>query len=470
MNKIRLALVGRPNVGKSALFNRICKKRKAIVHEEEGITRDRIYEDAELFGKAFEVIDTGGIRTSEGDDAFQDEITLQAQIAMEEADTIIMVVDCRVGVTNLDRYVASLLRKKGKKLCLAVNKVDDENFEDTVAEFYQLGIGDVFAISASHGHNIAELLECALEGVEPPEEENVEGLKIAFVGRPNVGKSTYVNALLDEKRCIVSPVAGTTRDAIDVAFSYNDIHYTLIDTAGIRKKKGESEVVDKFAAIRTERALSRADICIFMIDANEGLTAHDKRIATQIEEEGKGCILFVNKWDAIKGFQMEHCRQGILQEAPFLGHCPILFGSALTGRNTESIFEKIESVREAMHQRITTGRLNAFVADMMQRYHPPMVNGKRLRIYYLTQVSTNPPKFTFFINYKDLFVDSYKKYLINRFRETFGFEGIPLKFYTRAKKKQTKGQRLSQRKAPPSLESVLTVDELVFATPAEDIL
>lgn len=475
---IRIALVGRPNVGKSALFNRICQRRKAIVHEKEGVTRDRLYEKAELFGTEFEIIDTGGIKTSLKEDEFQEEITLQAQIAIEEADSIIMVTDCRVGVSPLDQYVASLLQKTGKKVILAVNKVDAEHFVTETAEFYGLGISHLFPVSAHHGHNVAEMLEEALRDVEPEilDEEN-ESIQVAFIGRPNVGKSTLMNHLLHEKRCVVSPEAGTTRDAIDVKYESEGIHYTLIDTAGIRKKKGEKEAVDKFAAVRTEKVIARADVCVLLLDATQGVTAHDKRIAQMIEEQGKGCVILFNKWDLVKGFRMEHCIKAVKMEASFLAHCPMLFISALEGRNLNKIFDAVGRVYDGMRMRITTGKLNGFVEEMMHRYHPPMIKGKRLRIYYLTQVKNHPPRFLLFVNHSELMSDTYKKYLINRFRETFGFDGVPLVFMLRDKKKQQERAALKPRPRQQQetvheelLEDALHVEDLLAETAAEDLL
>lgn len=472
---IRIALVGRPNVGKSALFNRICQRRKAIVHEKEGVTRDRLYERAELFGTEFEIIDTGGIKTALHEDAFQEEITIQAQIAIEEADSIIMVTDCRTGLSPLDSYVASLLQKTGKRVTLAVNKVDADHFEAYAAEFYSLGIPKIFPVSAHHGNNVAELLQEALQGIEVEEmEPESETIKVAFIGRPNVGKSTLMNHLLEEKRCVVSPEAGTTRDAIDVKYEHDGVEYTLIDTAGIRKKKGEKDPVDKFAALRTEKVIERSDVCVLLLDATQGLTAHDKRIAQMVEEQGKGCVLLFNKWDLVKGFRMEHCQKALRMEAQFLSHCPMLFISALEGRNIDKIFEQITLVHNAMTMRISTGKLNAFVEEMMHRYHPPMINGKRLRIYYLTQIKTHPPRFLLFVNHSSLMGETYKKYLINRFRETFGFDGVPLTFMLRDKKKQQERAALTPRPASrlhqEAIEEELLVEELLATTAPEDLL
>jgi GTP-binding protein len=434
--RLKLALVGRPNVGKSALFNRICKKNIAIVDEMEGVTRDRLYAEADLFGRPIEVIDTGGIDL-QSEIAFQEEVRRQAEIAIEEADVIVMVVDSRVGITTLDDEVVRLLLRTGKRVVLAVNKVDDREQRHLVHQFYPLGISRMLPVSAAQGYQIAELLEQAFEGIPHPAEEN-EGedskIRVAIVGRPNVGKSTLLNYLLNEERCVVSPIAGTTRDSIDVEITVNGRAFTLIDTAGIRRKKSEHDVVDKFAAIRTERAIERADICVMMLDAREGMTAQEKRIVRHIEEQGKGCILLFNKWDLVKGFRMEHCLKGIQQEASFTAHCPTLFVSANTGRNLDALFEHIETVHEQQHRRITTGQLNKFMEKVVQKYHPPMIQGKRLRIYYLAQVDTHPPRFVFFVNDPDRMCDSYKKYIINQFRETYQFTGVPLIFNLKGRK------------------------------------
>lgn len=433
--RLKLAIVGRPNVGKSALFNRICKKKIAIVDEAEGITRDRLYADAEHFGHPFEVIDTGGINP-QSEIPFQEEIRRQAEIAMVEADVIVMVVDGTVGVTLLDELVARLLLRTGKRIVLAVNKIDDLSKMDLLYPFYALGISRIVAVSATQNFQLAELLEEAFEGIElPPEEaEKEEMIRIAIVGRPNVGKSTLMNHLLQEERCVVSPIAGTTRDSIDVEIQAEGKRFLLIDTAGIRRKRAEHEVVDKFAAIRTARALERADVCVLVIDAVRGMTTQEKRIAREIEALGKGCILIFNKWDLVKGFRMEHCLKSVQIDLPFLSHCPTLFSSALTGRRLETFFQEVASVYEQQNRRITTGQLNKFVEKVVQQYHPPMLDGKRLRIYYMAQVDVQPPRFVLFVNNVHLMVDSYKKYMINQFREAYGFLGAPIKFFLKGRK------------------------------------
>ncbi len=439
----KLAIVGRPNVGKSALFNRICKQKIAIVDEAEGITRDRLYAESELFGLSFQVIDTGGIN-SRSKALFNEEIKRQAEIAIEEADTIIQVVDGQIGLTDLDHEVAQILHRSKKPVCLAVNKIDHHGLLSEIHSFYSLGIPNIVPVSAAQGWQIAELLEVAFKDVPKniSEKEEDPSIKIAIVGRPNVGKSSLVNYLLDEERCIVSPIPGTTRDSIDVSFTLDGQQYTLIDTAGIRRKRAEHEVVDKFAAIRTQRAIERSDLCILMIDAQEGMTGQEKRIANSIEEAGKGCLILLNKWDLVKGFRMEHCLQGIEEEVPFLKHCPKLFLSVKTGRNVDKIFPLIQDIYANSTKRITTHQLNKFVADALQRNHPPMIMGKRLRIYYMAQVDVQPPKFILFVNYPNLMNDTYKKYLYNQFRDVYQFTGVPIVMHLKGKEKRDKPKEL----------------------------
>lgn len=432
---IKLAIVGRPNVGKSALFNRICKKKISIVDEAEGVTRDRLYAKAELFGLPFEVIDTGGINARSAA-VFNEEIKRQAEIAIEEADTLIMVVDSLVGVTDLDIELARTLLQTKKPVCLAVNKIDDISQENKIHDFYSLGISKIIPVSAAQNWHIAELLEVALAGFSKEESEiHPTSINIAVVGRPNVGKSSLVNYILDEERCIVSPIPGTTRDSIDIAVTYKDDPYTLIDTAGVRRKRAEHDVVDKFAAIRTQNAIERSDLCLLLLDAQEGMTVQDKKIANMIEEAGKGCILLFNKWDLVKGYRMEHCIKSIEEDVPFLKHCPKIFISAKTGRNVEKIFTVAKEVYNDSRKRITTHQLNKFVEGALQRNHPPMVMGKRLRIYYMAQVAIEPPKFVLFVNYPNLMTDGYRKYLYNQFREEYGFTGVPILLYLKGKSK-----------------------------------
>lgn len=434
--KPKIAIVGRPNVGKSALFNRICQKRISIVDSEEGITRDRLYAETEAFGRSFILVDTGGIDFAD-DLAFNEKIRQQAFIAVEEADVIVFVVDGQVGPLALDGEIAKILLRSQKPVILAVNKVDFSKEEGKVHQFHSLAIREMIGVSALQGYQIAELLEKAFSLLPVVEDEaqaeQSSAIRVAIVGRPNVGKSTLLNTLLEEERSIVSPIAGTTRDAIDVLITDEGTDFLLIDTAGIRRKKSEKEVVDKFAAIRTKEAIERADVCLLVFDSFEGLTTQEKRIASDIEAMGKSCILLFNKWDLIKGLRMEHALRGVREEASFLKHCPILFISALEGRNVKEILSLVKEVHAQRGQRISTGTLNQFVGRCLQKYHPPLITGKRLRIYYMTQVEVHPPKFVLFVNYPNLLTESYRKYLLNHFREEFGFKGCPLTLELRGK-------------------------------------
>lgn len=439
----KIAIVGRPNVGKSALFNAIAKKRISIVDEAEGITRDRIYAACDFFNYPFELIDTGGIDFHSNAD-FIEEIRRQAHIAIEEADSIIMVVDARCGVQELDVEVAKILHTTKKPLCLAVNKVDNYNERDSIYEFSKLGIKDIVAVSAVHTFHIAELLEVALKSFDKTVHGDAadETTKIAIIGRPNVGKSYLLNSLLGEDRSIVSEIAGTTRDAIDTKITFEGKDYLLIDTAGIRRKFKEKDVVEKFAAIRSKEALDRADIAILVIDAMQGMTSEEKKIARGIEEEGKGCLVLFNKWDLAKGkgFRMEHAAKSIEDAVPFLSYCPKIFISAKTGRNLEKIMPEIVAIVKTIHSRIATPALNKCVIAAMQKYHPPAIKGKRLRIYYLAQIDTTPLKFMLFVNSPKLMEESYKKYLINQLRETFELKGAPIVLELRGKEKKRRPQ------------------------------
>lgn len=453
----KLAIVGRPNVGKSALFNKLAGQRISIVDEAEGITRDRIYAKGDFFGKPFELIDTAGL-DYRSDAPFNELMLQQTEIAIEEADTLVLVVDGTVGVHPMDLEVAKVLLRTKKPVCLAINKIDHPSKGDRLHEFYELGISRMLPISCIHAYHMAELLEMAFESFnfEGIESAPKEGVHVAIVGRPNVGKSTLVNHLLDEQRCIVSPIAGTTRDAIDVKVEAFGKKYTFIDTAGIRRKAGEKEVVDKFAYMRTEAAIERADVCVLMIDAETGLSSQDKRIAQMIEEEGKTCVIVLNKWDKVKGYRMEHCLKALQLDATFLAHCPTVFMSALEGRNVDKLFSLIEKAYAATTQRITTGQLNKFIEKTLQKYHPPMIQGKRLRIYYMAQIGISPPRFVVFVNKSELMAASYKKYLINSFRETFNFAGCPLEFILRGKNEATQEQK------PEELEQKQTTPQAVL--------
>ena len=419
----KIAIVGRPNVGKSALFNCLIKKRLSIVDEEEGVTRDRVYGIGDCFGKPFEAIDTGGMLSDEP--LFGEKITRQAEVAIEEADAIIQVVDGTVGPQALDLEVAKILRRTKKPVVLAVNKMDNTQQLERIQAFACLGLHPIIATSATHRYQIAELLE-ALHLPEPKEEEAPSTApRIAIIGRPNVGKSMLLNAILGSERCIVSPVPGTTRDSIDTMVTKKGTPYIMIDTAGIKRKPKEKAVVEKFATIRTEQAIERADICLLVIDCQMGVTSEEKKIARAVEKAEKGCVVALNKWDLVHNVRMEHALMGVEHEVPFLAHCPRLCISAKTSRNVDALFPLINTVSESMDRRIPTHKLNKALMAWMQHTHPPMIGGKRLRIYYMAQVDVHPPRFVLFVNHTRLLEDGYRRYLINQLRAEFQFEGVP---------------------------------------------
>lgn len=426
----KIALIGRPNVGKSALFNRICQKRIAIVDEEEGVTRDRLYAPIEFLEKSAALIDTGGIDPYSNRDVNQ-QVLAQSKKALDEADFVIMVVDAIVGPTLLDKEIARLLLQYDKKIVLAINKVDDPSKEDLAHRFYSLGVQELVTVSAAHGHNIKTLMEKIFCHV--PQQEKISDqkeIKVALIGKTNVGKSTLFNALINEERAVVSPKAATTRDSINTLVTYEGNRYIFIDTAGIRKKSKEETVIEKFASIRTEEAIYRADICLIMIDSLVGMTTFDKRIIHEIEKAKKGAIFIINKWDLIKDVPMEHYRNAVKKMVPYF-HYPICFISAQTKRNISEIFPLIDAVKQNLLQTISTPDLNKFIQKCMQKYAPPQIDGKRLRIYYLIQKSVNPQVFLLFVNYADLLLPTYKKYLINAFRKEYGFKGVPILFQVR---------------------------------------
>ena len=464
-NLPKIAIVGRPNVGKSALFNCVVEKRLSIVDEEEGVTRDRLYGISDLFGRPFEVIDTGGMLSTEPN--FGEEITRQAEIAIEEADGIIQVVDGMAGPQALDMEVSKILRRTKKPVVLAVNKMDNTQRLDQVFAFSCLGIQPMIATSATHRYQIAELLESLLKKIPEVSIEHVESThpKVAIIGRPNVGKSLLLNALLGDDRCIVSPTAGTTRDSIDTLLSRNEKNYTMIDTAGIRRKFKEHAVVEKFAAIRTQEAIERADLCILVIDCQDGVTSEEKKIARSIEEANKGCLLALNKWDLVKNFRMEHAMKGLEHEIPFLAHCPKLFLSAKTGRNIDKLFPMIDSVISSLDKRIPTHKLNKGLMEWMEHYHPPMIGSKRLRIYYMAQIDVRPPSFVLFVNNARLMDEGYRRYLVNRLRETYQFEGVPFILTLRGKttnKNRRQPKEKESSRDDKDLSSLATIVEETF--------
>lgn len=439
MSKPVVAIVGRPNVGKSTLFNRLAGMRKAIVEDIPGITRDRIYDKSEWDGREFIIIDTGGLRIDD-DDVFASHVRKQAEIAIEEADVIILVVDTRAGLSYEDSMVAEILRKSDKPVVLAANKVESFQNQSDYYEFYSLGLGEPVPISAAHGMNVNDLLDAVVE-LFPPEEEPEEdslSTRIAVVGRPNVGKSSLVNAILGEERVIVSDVPGTTRDAIDTPFRYGSSAYILVDTAGIRKKSRIKESTERYSVVRALKAVERSDVALLIIDATEGVTEQDQRIAGFINEEGKAIIIVVNKWDLVTKDDktMQAFDKAIREELKFLAYAPILYVSALTGKRVPKILELVDFVAEQHHRKISTSDLNKIINEAMLLNPPPGAGKKKLKVYYSTQIKTGPPTFVMFANDPELMHFSYLRYLENNLRQTFGFEGSPIRIFVRRRKEQ----------------------------------
>ena len=432
-----VAIVGRPNVGKSMLFNRLVGQRLSIVEDTPGVTRDRLYAECEWCGRKFDMVDTGGIEPTT-----DSEILLfmreQAQIAIDAATVIILVTDLRTGVTAADKDVANMLLRSKKPVVLAVNKADSTGATDPgVYEFYSLGLGDPIPTSAVHGHGTGDLLDECLKYFPPAEEEEEEDdlVKVAIIGKPNVGKSSLLNHILGEKRVIVSDVAGTTRDAVDSVFENETGRYLFIDTAGIRRKAKVEEAVEKFSVMRAQLAIERADVCLILIDARDGVTEQDTKIAGLAHEAGKASIVVVNKWDLVEKETgtMEKMRKDIMRDLSFMSYAPILFISALTGQRTNRLFELINFVNDQSSMRITTGMLNNVLADAQARVQPPTDKGKRLKIYYMTQTGIKPPNFVIFCNSRELFHFSYQRYLENQIRSVFGLEGTPVRIVIRQK-------------------------------------
>ncbi|NGX28340.1 MAG: GTPase Der [Candidatus Anoxychlamydiales bacterium] len=431
-NLYKLAIVGRANVGKSLLFNRICKKKISIVHEQEGVTRDRIYKQAHFSNKPFIAIDTAGLEVK-NNLSITDEINIQTQIAIEEADVLVMVVDAKVGLTNLDHNVARNLLKTKKRVVLAVNKVDTDNLKDKIYEFQALGLKNIIDVSAAQNNNIEELLELSFQDFEFDENydsDHSNKTKIAIIGRTNVGKSTLINALLNEKRAVVSDTIATTRDSLDCEITMDDKTYIFIDTAGIRRKSKEKDVLEKFSHHQTIKTIERADICLLVLDAQDLMTTQDKKILKVIEQKRKGCLVIINKWDLIKNVRQEHVIKALTQKRFSF---PILIVSATKKLNLNKISSHLNLIEKNRFQTIQTSILNKFIEKCIQKYHPPMVLGKRLKIYYLTQIKNNPPHFLFFVNYPNILTPTYKKYLINCFRDHFKFEGTPILFDVKKK-------------------------------------
>ncbi len=437
MSKPLVAIVGRPNVGKSMLFNRLVGQRLSIVEDTPGVTRDRLYAQCEWCGRTFDMVDTGGIEPTT-----DSEILLfmreQAQIAINAATVIILVADIHTGVTAADKDVANMLLRSKKPVVLAVNKADSTGAVDpAIYEFYSLGLGDPIAVSAVHGHGTGDLLDECLKYFPPIEEEEEEDdtIKVAVIGKPNVGKSSLINAILGEKRVIVSDMAGTTRDAVDSLVENKYGRYTFIDTAGIRRKSKVDDRVEKFSVMRAQMAIERADVCVIMIDGRDGVTDQDTKIAGLAHEAGKASIIVVNKWDLVEKETgtMEKMRKDIMRDLSFMSYAPILFISAVTGQRIDRIFELVTFVNDQTSMRITTGMLNNVLTDAQARVQPPTDKGRRLKIYYMTQTGIKPPNFVIFCNSRELFHFSYQRYIENQIRAVFGLEGTPINLVIRQK-------------------------------------
>ena len=435
MAKPIVAVVGRPNVGKSTLFNKIIGKRLSIVDDTPGVTRDRIYGDAEWLGRKLMLVDTGGIEPKT-DDIILVNMRAQAQLAIDTASVIIFVTDIKTGVTAADEDVAAMLRKSGKPIVVCVNKCDKiGEMPAEFYEFYNLGLGEPVAVSSVHGHGTGDLLDEVISHIAPEEfdDEDEDIINVAVIGKPNAGKSSLINQISGEERVIVSNVAGTTRDAIDTRIEKNGVKYNFIDTAGLRRKSKVEDKIEKYSVLRAKMAIERADVCVIMIDGVDGFTEQDSKVAGLALEEGKACIIAVNKWDAVDkdGKTMDSTRKKLMNDFSFMPYAPIVFISAKTGQRVDRLFELIKYVNEQNTMRIATGMLNDVLADATARVQPPTDKGKRLKIYYMTQASTKPPTFVCFCNKAELFHFSYQRYLENQIRSTFGLEGTPVRFVIR---------------------------------------
>ena len=437
MSKPVVAVVGRPNVGKSTFFNYLAGRRISIIEDSPGVTRDRIYAESEWRGKKFTLIDTGGIETY-SEDYIKQQMVRQAQIAIDTADVIVLMVDIRTGLTAADEDVAVMLRKSAKPVVVAVNKADTIGSTPPEAfEFYNLGMGEIYSVSSIHGLGMGELLDAIYDYFpeENPDIDEDDYIKVAVIGKPNSGKSSIINRILGEDRVIVSDVPGTTRDAIDTFYEVDDKKYMFIDTAGIRRKSKIDEDIEKYSIIRSWTAVDRADVCIIMIDANEGVTVQDTKIAGYAHEQGKACIIAVNKWDIVtkETGTLEEYRKKVVQDLEFMSYAPIVFISAKTGQRVDRLFELIDYVNNQASFRVQTGVLNDVLNDAVAMVQPPSDKGKRLKIYYMTQVGIKPPSFVVFVNDAELMHYSYSRYLQNTLRNNFGFEGTPIRFTIKEK-------------------------------------
>ncbi|MBI5559929.1 MAG: ribosome biogenesis GTPase Der [Deltaproteobacteria bacterium] len=445
-----VAIVGRPNVGKSALFNRLLGRRRAITWDEPGVTRDSNYADCEEGGSAFTLVDTGGFEPAAKEGIFK-KVKEQARLAIEEADVILFLMDGRVGPMAGDKEFVKTLRKTGKKVIYAANKIDSKKLVSLTSEFYPLGVGDVLPVSAEHGLGINELLDCILENlpVSPPapeheeeEEKDEEGkkeeerVKVAIVGRPNAGKSSLLNKLIGKERAITSEVPGTTRDSIDTPFAKNGKSYLFIDTAGIRKKKSISRVLDIYCTMEAIKSIERSDVALLVLDGVEGLKGQDEKIAGLIEKKGKPCIIIVNKWDIVKKDMntARTCTERIRSMMPFLSHAPVILTSALTGRNVGEIFGAVDTLFAEAGTKVPTSKLNQLLRGFVSQYRSPVYRGKEVKLYYTTQTGSFPPAFTVFTNLPDGVTESYRRYLVNSFRQSLGLNDVPVRVVFRGRR------------------------------------
>ena len=441
MSKGTVAIIGKPNVGKSTFFNYLIGERKAIVGDTPGLTRDRIYGETNWRGKTFTLIDTGGIEDKK-DDVISNQMLIQAEIAIELADVIVFMTDITTGVTADDREIALMLKKAKKDVILVCNKVDDfKKLENEIYEFYNLGLGEPHPISSANAKGIGDILDVIYEYLPKDDNENNEDedkIKVAIIGKPNVGKSSLINKILGENRLIVSNVAGTTRDAIDSEFENKYGKYIFIDTAGLRKRNKIEEDIEKYSILRTNLAIERSDVCILMIDANDGVTEQDTKISGIAHEEGKAIIIAINKWDEYnkENGTLEEYTKNVYNKLSYLLYAPIIFISAKTGQRVDKLFELINTVSNYNSMRISTSNLNAILEEAISIVQPPTDKGKRLKIYYITQVSTKPPTFAVFVNSKKLFHFSYERYLVNKLRQEFGFKGTPIRILIRERKEK----------------------------------
>mgnify|MGYP000875317359 FL=1 len=434
MAKSIVAIVGRPNVGKSTLFNKLAGKRISIVEDHPGVTRDRIYTEVQWQDKTFTLIDTGGIEPH-SEDLMLKQMKQQAEVAIETAEVIIFLVDGQEGITPSDREVANLLRRTRKKIILAVNKIDAPKYKDNIYEFYNLGLGEPMGISSGQALGLGDLLDEIIKNLSPEEEEEYDEytIKVAVVGKPNVGKSSLVNKILGEQRVIVSDVPGTTRDAIDTPFTMGEGKYVFIDTAGMRKRGKVFESIERYSVIRSLTAIERADVCLMLIDGKEGVSEQDSKIAGYIHDQGKAAVIIVNKWDIVEKDDktVDKYKADIRNELSFMEYAPILFISALTGQRVNKVLELVNHVSNQHAMRISTGMLNDVINEAVLTNQPNVSGGRRLKIYYATQVSIKPPAFALFVNEPSLMHFSYQRYLENQIRKAFGFEGTPIRFLLR---------------------------------------